>query len=57
MQIIARYGVRDRVFKTLSLSILKVSALDLVYSVFLRGLIDYKLRNDAVRANIDKISL
>ena len=57
MQIISRYGVRDRVPGCLPLSILESSTLDLVYEAFLRGLVDRELRCEAIRGNTGGRSL
>ena len=49
VQIISRYGIHDRLPRSLPLSTLESSALDIVYGAFLKGLIDRELRYKAIR--------
>ena len=57
VQIISRYGVRDRLPGSLPLSTLESSALDIVYGAFLKGLVDRELRCEAIRGCVGGRSL
>ena len=57
IQISYRFGARDRLPGGPPLSTLESSMLDLIYSAFLKGLLDLELRREAIRGTVTGISL